>query len=84
MAGRRIPGIPMQRSSGDGGGSHCDGTSGLQSAVIVGGAARTQMSISTSFLSPPDESESRTEGSAETHTQRDGMHKQGVASRTLC
>lgn len=79
MAGGRIP---LQRSSG---GEplrrYC--TSGLQSAVIVGGAARTQMSISTSFLRPSDESESRAERARRKHAQRDGMHKQGVASRTL-
>lgn len=44
---------------------------------------RTQTSISTSFLRGRDESEGRAARARRKHTQRDGMHKQGVASRTL-
>lgn len=39
------------------------------------------MSISTSFLRPPGESESRAERARRKQTQRDGMHKQGVAPK---
>ena len=72
----------MQRSSG-GEPLRRDGTSGPRSAVIEGAAVRTQTSISTSFLTAGGESESRSERARRKHTQRDGMHKQGVASRTL-
>lgn len=82
MAGRRIPrylcsdhqgGEPLRR----------DGTSGARSAVISRAAVRTQTSLPTSFLRGRDESESRAERARRKQTQRDGMHKQGVASRTL-